>query len=110
MTSKALIGRTRAIDGCVTCGPMTSGYTYGLGLISTGSWLIQNPLFAGQGGAFAYLPSEQLAVSVAVTFRPEAFGATSGFLEKGNSADFLWRRIATALVPSDAPQIPPGLG
>ncbi len=110
MTSKALIGRTQAVDGCVTCAPMTSGYTYGLGLISTGGWLIQNPLFAGQGGAFAYLPSQQLAISVAVTFRPEAFGATSGFLEKGNSADYLWRRIATALVPSEAPQIPPGLG
>ena len=109
MTSKALIGRTKAIDGCTTCAPMTAGYTYGLGLISTGSWLIQNPLFAGQGGAFAYLPSEQLAISVAVTFQPEAFGSSTGFLDKGNSADYLWRRIATALAPNEAPQIPPGL-
>jgi CubicO group peptidase (beta-lactamase class C family) len=109
MTSKALIGRTKAIDGCTTCAPMRAGYTYGLGLISTGSWLIQNPLFAGQGGAFAYLPSEQLAISVAVTFQPEAFGSSTGFLDKGNSADYLWRRIATALAPNEAPQIPPGL-
>jgi hypothetical protein len=97
------------MDGCATYQPMTSAYTYGLGLISAGNWLLQNPSFSGQSGAFAYLPSQQLAISVAVTDLPDASWPTTGFLLKGNGADYLWRQVAAALVPNEARAPPPGV-
>ena len=107
MVTKDLIGKTTTIDGCLTCLPQQPAYTYGLGIVSSGNWLLQNPLFAGESGAFAYLPSQKIAIAVAVTYEPEAFPADGNEL---NSADFLWRKIATALVPDEAPEIPPNQG
>lgn len=107
MVTKDLIGRTTTIDGCLTCFPQQPAYTYGLGIVSSGNWLLQNPLFAGESGAFAYLPSQKIAIAVAVTYEPEAFPANGNEL---NSADFLWRKIAAALVPDEAPEIPPNNG
>ena len=42
----------------------------GLGIISFGNWLSQNPLFAGEAGAVAYRPSQKVGIAVAVTFEP----------------------------------------
>ena len=64
---------------------------------------MQNPLFAGESGAIAYLPSQQVAIAVVVTYDPAAFTGPSS---PKNSADFLWRNIAAKLVPADAPMIP----
>jgi CubicO group peptidase (beta-lactamase class C family) len=106
MVSKDLIGKTTTVDGCTTCLPQQTGYTYGLGIVSSGKWLLQNPLFAGEGGSFAYLPSQKVAISVVTTFDPEAFDTATGGYKISNGADLLWRKIATALVPDEAPQIP----
>lgn len=106
MLSRDLIGRTTALPGCTTCFPQSSNYTYGLGIVSTGNWVMQNPMFAGEAGAFAYLPSRKVAIAVAVTFDQAAFDPTTG--EYRNAADRLWRRIAASLVPDDAPPMPPG--
>ncbi len=35
--------------GCATCIEQNDGYTYGLGIVISGDWLLQNPLFAGDG-------------------------------------------------------------
>jgi CubicO group peptidase (beta-lactamase class C family) len=105
MVSKDLIGKTTTLPGCVTCFPQSVNYTYGLGIVSTGNWLMQNPLFSGEAGSFAYLPSQKVAIAVAVTFDQAAFDPTTG--DYKNSADNLWRKIAAALVPTDAPPIPP---
>jgi CubicO group peptidase (beta-lactamase class C family) len=104
MITKDLIGKTTTVPGCLTCFPQQVGYTYGLGIVSSGDWLMQNPLFAGEAGAFAYLPARKVAIAVVVTFMPEAFTSPSS---PKNSADYLWRRIAAVLVPGDAPPIPP---
>lgn len=106
MLSKALIGRTTQLPGCTTCFPQSPNYTYGLGIVSTGNWVMQNPLFAGEAGSFAYLPSRKVAIAVAVTFDEAAFDPTTG--DYKNAADLLWRKIAAELVPDDAPPIPPG--
>jgi hypothetical protein len=66
----------------------------------------------GQGGgrtpALSLSPTplgqNQCSNSVVVTFMPEAFTSPSS---PKNSADYLWRRIAAALVPAEAPPIPP---
>ncbi|WP_433508518.1 hypothetical protein ACQP04_23030 [Pseudonocardia halophobica] len=106
MVTKDLIGRTTTLPGCTTCHPQSPGYTYGLGIISSGNWVLQNPLFSGEAGAYAYLPSQKVAVAVAVTFDQAAFDPTTG--DYKNSADVLWRKIAATLVPGDAPPMPPG--
>ena len=104
MLTKDLIGRTSAVPGCTTCRAQSTSYTYGLGIVSSGNWVTQTPLFSGESGAFAYLPSQKVAIAVAVTYGPAAFDSTTGAYE--NSANVLWRKIGAALVPDDAP--PPG--
>lgn len=106
MTTKDLIGRTTLVDDCTTCFPQAPQYTYGLGLVSSGNWLMQNPLFAGEAGAFAYLPSRKVAIAVTTTFLPGAYTSPSS---PRNAADTLWRKIGQVLVPAeDAPPIRPG--
>lgn len=106
MTSTDLIGKTSAVQGCPTCAPMAVGYTYGLGLVLSGRWVEQNPLFAGEGGAFASLPGQTVGIAVVTTFLPEALVGPDA---PGNEANYLWRAIGAAPGPSEAPQIPPSL-
>lgn len=44
MVATDLRGRTRAQPGCPTCEPMNDRYTYGLGIVISGNWLLQNPM------------------------------------------------------------------
>ncbi|MGZ4674356.1 MAG: serine hydrolase domain-containing protein [Ilumatobacteraceae bacterium] len=102
--STELRGKTRTLSGCTTCMAMTDGYTYGMGVVITGDWLLQNPLFAGEAGVMAYLPAKKIAMAIAVTYQPEAFDDQGNY---HNGADTLFRRIAAELAPDDAPPIPP---
>lgn len=54
----------------------------------------------------AYLPAEDVAIAVAVTYRPGAFDATTG--NYTNKADDLWREVAAKVVPTDPPPIKNG--
>ena len=56
-----------------SCFTQVDGYNYGLGVVRSGSWLLQNPLLDGYAAIEAYLPSKNVAIAVAVTFAPEAF-------------------------------------
>jgi CubicO group peptidase (beta-lactamase class C family) len=107
MVSTDLRGKTSTLPTCPqTCIPQGESYSYGLGIVETGNWLLQDPLFSGEAGAFAYLPSQKVAVSVAVTFKEDAFSPDDGSYTEAtgaNAADLLWREIATALVPNDPP-------
>lgn len=103
MVSTELRGRTHPQPGCTTCAAMTDAYTYGLGIVISGGWLLQNPMLAGCGSVEAYLPGRGLAIAVAVTFAPEAFDAQGDYT---NSAQTLFARIATELAPDDAPPMP----
>jgi CubicO group peptidase (beta-lactamase class C family) len=104
MVSTELRGKTRAQPGCGTCAPMTDVYTYGMGIVISGDWLLQNPMFAGEAGVAAYLPSKRIAIAVAVTYAPEAFDADGDYT---NAADVLFRRIGAEVAPDDAPPVPP---
>ncbi|BDX31711.1 hypothetical protein TUM20985_22580 [Mycobacterium antarcticum] len=104
MVSTDLRGRTRAQPGCATCAPMTDGYTYGLGIVISGGWLLQNPMFAGYSAVEAYLPEEKIAIAVAATFAPEAFDDEGNY---SNAAEVLFRRIGAELAPDRAPPVPP---
>lgn len=105
LVSTELRGKTRSQPGCPTCAEMTDIYTYGLGVVITGNWLMQNPMFGGYAAIEAYLPSQRIAVAVAATFEPEAFGDDGSY---SNAADILFRRIGAELAPDDAPPMPPG--
>lgn len=100
MVSTALRGKTRAQPGCATCAPMTERYTYGMGVVVSGDWLLQNPMFAGEAGVAAYLPEERIAIAIATTFAPEAFDGDGNYV---NGAQALFRRIGAELAPGHAP-------
>lgn len=104
MVSTALRGTTHAQPGCTTCAAMNDGYTYGLGLVISGNWLMQNPMFAGYAATEAYLPARKIAIAVAVTFAPDAFDDQGDYR---NEAEALFRRIGAELAPEDAPPVPP---
>ena len=104
MVSTALRGKTHAQPGCPTCFDQNEGYTYGLGIIASGDWLMQNPLFSGCAGVEAYLPAQKVAIAVAVTYAPEAFDDQGNY---SNQADILFRKIGAVVAPDAAPPMPP---
>jgi CubicO group peptidase (beta-lactamase class C family) len=103
MVSTDLRGKTHKQAGCTTCDEMTDGYTYGLGVVISGNWLLQNPLMSGYAALEAYLPSQKIAIAIATTYAPEAFDDQGNY---HNEADTVFREVATELAPSDAPPMP----
>ena len=87
------------LPGCDTCHQQSVRYSYGIGLVTTGDWVMQNPMFGGYSAVAAYLPSERIAIAVSVTYEEEAF-ANNG---PGNQADALFRAIGAQLAPRHAP-------
>jgi CubicO group peptidase (beta-lactamase class C family) len=104
MISPQLRGKTRAQPGCATCAPQTDFYTYGMGVVISGDWLLQNPMFGGYAAIEAYLPADKVAIAVAVTFAQDAFDAAGDYT---NQADTLFRRIGAEMAPGHAPPLPP---
>ena len=105
MVSTGLRGKTTALPGCVTCFPQSEGYSYGLGIVTTGDWVMQDPLLSGEAGAFAYLPSKKVAVALALTFTEDAFAPDGSYKSEvgSNAADPVWRQIAAVVAPEDPP-------
>lgn len=104
MISPQLRGKTTALSGCATCAVQNDVYTYGLGIVVSGSWLLQNPLFSGYAAVEGYLPSRKIAIAVAVTYDQDAFDASGDYT---NAADTLFRKIGAEMAPDDAPPPPP---
>src|SRR5260370_8115930 len=101
MTAPNLLGFGKKQDNCAaSCGTQTNVYNYGLGVVRSGSWLLQNPLLGGLGAIEAYLPSKKIAIAVALTFIPEPFDSQGNY---ANSSDTLFRSPVTSLLPHPAP-------
>jgi CubicO group peptidase (beta-lactamase class C family) len=68
------------IPGCgkKECFRGNDQYSYGMGVVIKGSWLLQDPLCNGYSALEAYLPSQRIAISLAVTFGEDAFNTTTG--------------------------------
>jgi CubicO group peptidase (beta-lactamase class C family) len=98
--SDALLGFGAPLEGCHACHTMEERYVYGLGIVRTGGWLLQNPLFFGYAGTAAYHPGARVAVAVATTCQQEAFDDDGGYR---NASTTIFRRIGELLVPSDPP-------
>ena len=105
MISTGLRGKTTPLPGCATCIPQNEAYSYGLGIVTSGDWVMQDPLFSGEAGAFAYLPSKKVAIALALTFAQDAFAADGSYKPEvgSNAADHVWREIAAVMVPDDSP-------
>ena len=101
MTGPHLLGFGKKQDNCApSCFTQVNGYNYGIGVVRSGSWLLQNPLLDGYSATEAYLPSKKIAIAVAVTFAPEAFDSQGNY---SNSSDKVFRSIGAYLAPDDAP-------
>ncbi len=98
-TGPNLLGFGHTQSGCA-CVKQTTSYNFGLGIVRTGSWLVETPSFGGYAAAEAYLPSEKIAIAVAITFAPQAFDAHGNWT---NSSDPIFRAIGAYLAPNDPP-------
>src|SRR5437667_1903953 len=105
MTGPQLLGFGKKQDNCApSCGTQTNVYNYGLGIVRSGSWLLQNPMLGGYSATEAYLASKKIAIAVFVTYAPGAFDSEGSY---HNSSDGLFRSIGTYLAPDDPPPLPP---
>ncbi|WP_345185406.1 serine hydrolase domain-containing protein [Microbacterium panaciterrae] len=103
MTDSTLIGFGTALPACAgSCFTQVDGYNYGLGVVRSGSWQLQNPLLSGYSATEAYLPSQKIAIAVATTFLPGAFDENGNY---DNASDRLFREIGAVLAPNDPPPI-----
>lgn len=102
MVAPTLRGRTTAIEGCDTCFEQHRYYTYGYGIVLSGDWLLQNPLFHGYGGVAGYLPSDDITIAVEVTYGDGAFTADGE--PNGNLANPVFTAVADIVAPdADTP-------
>lgn len=103
MTDSKLIGFGEPLPVCAgSCFTQVDGYNYGLGVVRSGSWMLQNPQLSGYSATDAYLPSERIAISVATTYAPGAFDENGIY---PNAADALFRLIGAYVAPDDAPPV-----
>ncbi|MEP6632198.1 MAG: serine hydrolase domain-containing protein [Lapillicoccus sp.] len=101
MTDSKLIGFGRKEANCLpNCFTQVDVYNYGLGVIRSGPWIMQNPLLSGLGVTTAYLPSEKISISVAATLNPGGFDDQGNYL---NRADYLFRSIGAVVAPNSPP-------
>ena len=97
-----LLGFGAPLEGCRTCHTLDRDYSFGLGVVLSGSWVLQNPLFGGYGALEAYLPAKKLAIAVATTFGEGAFDEQGNYLH-GRASWEVFAAIAALLAPEDAP-------
>ena len=103
MTQPRLLGFGQRQDNCTpSCFQQSVGYNYGLGIVRSGDWLLQNPLLGGYGATMAYLPDEDVTIAVATTFKQAAFNADGGY---PNASDGIFRSLGALLAPDHAPPV-----
>jgi CubicO group peptidase (beta-lactamase class C family) len=103
MTGPHLLGFGHKQDNCDACFTQGNVYNYGLGVVRSGSWLLQNPMLGGYSATVAYLPTKKIAIAVFVTYAPEAFDSQGNYK---NSSDTIFRLIGAYMAPDDAPPMP----
>jgi len=105
MTDPNLLGFGEKQADCLpSCFTQVVGYNYGLGVVRSGSWILQNPLVGGYSATEAYLPSQKVSISVAVTFLPGAFDCNGVY---PNSSDTVFRAIGDYMAPNASPPTAP---
>ncbi len=95
-----LVGFGHKQKGCSACRANTEAFNYGLGVINLGPWNVQVKDFAGSGGTVGYLRSRKLTISIATTYKPDAFNAEGVYKE---SSAPIFTKFANALAPNTLP-------
>ncbi len=85
---------------CRACRKLDRVFGYGLGVVRSGSWILQNPLFGGYGAVEAYLPASRISIAVATTFGQRSFDSDGNIK---NYAQTLYSEIGAVLAPGDRP-------
>lgn len=106
MTNPKMRDQGGPVPGCPQCHRGNEAYTYGMGVVIKGNWLLQDPLCNGYSALEAYLPSQRIAISLVVTFAEGAFNKTTGSYP--NEAVPIFEQIGAKLAPNDAPPPAPG--
>jgi CubicO group peptidase (beta-lactamase class C family) len=105
MTDSKLIGFGERLPGCQpSCFKQSIYYNYGLGTVRSGDWILQNPLLSGLGVVEAYLPSEKIAIAVAVTLKPGAFDSAANYSSPANP---MFQKISAVMSPEHQAPVPP---
>lgn len=97
-----LIGFGTPLDGCPACHTLNADYAYGLGIVLSGPWVLQNPLLAGCGSIAAGLPGRNLAIAVATTFTEACFDE-QGDNRSSRASWNIFADIAAVLAPDAVP-------
>jgi CubicO group peptidase (beta-lactamase class C family) len=106
MTGPHLVGFGSADPSCApACRALTEELNFGLGIVRNGSWLLQTPSLAGYSATMAYLPSQEIAIAVVITFLPAAYDAQGN---NASSATSIYQSIGALMAPNDAPPTPNG--
>ena len=92
-----LLGFGKPLAGCPACHTLDETYTYGLGVVLSNAWILQNPLFAGFGAVAGYLPAAKIAIAVATTYGEGAFDDQGNY--KYSSHQEIFGAIGTHLAP-----------
>jgi hypothetical protein len=106
MTGPNLVGFGSADPSCApACRAMTEELNFGLGIVRNGSWLLQAPSLGGYSETMAYLPSQEIAIAVVITFLPAAYDAQGN---NASSANSIYQSIGALMAPEDPPPTPNG--
>jgi CubicO group peptidase (beta-lactamase class C family) len=101
MTGPNLVGFGNADPSCApACRAMTDALNFGLGVVRSGSWVLQAPSLTGYSETMAYLPSQEIAIAVVITFLPAAYDAQGN---NASSANSIFRSIGALMAPNDPP-------
>jgi CubicO group peptidase (beta-lactamase class C family) len=92
-----LLGFGKPLEGCPACHTLNETYSYGLGAVLTGDWILQNPLFAGYGAVVGYLPAKKTPTAVATTYGEGAFDDEGNY--KYSSHQDIFGAIGNYLAP-----------
>ena len=85
------LGGPTATCPATICIAQTEAQHFGLGVIVSHGWIVQDPSYSGYAAFQAYLPSAHLAIAVSTTKGPNA--------PDGNTAEVVGQRIAALLAP-----------
>lgn len=102
LLTRELLGFGEPLEGCPACHTLDEVYLYGLGIVQTGGWMLQNPLFGGYASTAAYHPGGRIAVGIATTFLESSYDETGGY-RFGKSGQAILHDIGTLLTPDDPP-------
>jgi CubicO group peptidase (beta-lactamase class C family) len=97
-----LLGFGAPLEGCPACHTLEAGYIYGLGIVLSGDWVLQNPLLAGYGSIAAGLPGRNLAIAVATTFTEDCFD-DQGDNRSSRASWNIFADIAAVVAPDVVP-------